>query len=185
VWVAREDCRRPAPSPPLHLLHGSPALFDPWFFAALWPLAEEDLAPQPGDFRVSVGAGLVCCLWFCDELSFSVALSLPGYDVYVPPQRYASLLAAATNAIKSSNPAAVVVMGGLASGSPPYVTDVISSANGKLPCDAVAVHPYGRRPSQDWPSPTWGFGVLGDLMSAYEAVATAPLWITEVWGIAW
>ena len=56
-----------------------------------------------------------------------------------------------------------MVLGGLASGDPGYVTAVQTAANGTLPVDAVGIHPYGQRPTPDWPNPQWGFGVLTDL----------------------
>jgi hypothetical protein len=58
-----------------------------------------------------------------------------------------------------------VVLGGLASGDPSYVSAVQAAAGGTLPADAVGIHPYGQRPTPDWPSPTWGFGVLTDLLA--------------------
>jgi len=69
-----------------------------------------------------------------------------------------------------------VVVGGLDSGNPQWLQDVITANNGTLSADAVGVHPYGQRPTSDWPSPTWGFGVLTDLMQAYYQVANIPLW---------
>jgi hypothetical protein len=50
---------------------------------------------------------------------------------------------------------------------------------GVLYADAVGVHPYGQRPTPDWPTSTWSFGVLGDLISHYASVVGKPIWITE------
>jgi len=51
-----------------------------------------------------------------------------------------------------------------------------------LYADAVGVHPYGRRPTDDWPHPGWGGQVLtlGELIREYYTVADKPIWITEV-----
>ena len=56
---------------------------------------------------------------------------------------------------------------------------VMEAAGGSLAADALGLHPYGQRPTPDWPSPTWGFGVLGDLLSSYRQVTSLPVWITE------
>lgn len=70
---------------------------------------------------------------------------------------------------------------GLASGQPDYLLRV---PNLHL-LDAVAVHPYGRRPGLTWPSLTWGFGTVQDLLRQYQttlaAIPSAPtaLWVTE------
>jgi len=37
----------------------------------------------------------------------------------------------------------------------------------------------GQRPMPKWPSSTWGFGYLGDLLDMYESVTSAKFWITE------
>ena len=62
----------------------------------------------------------------------------PGYNVYLPPARYACILASAYKAIKAVAPHATVVMGGLASGDPTYVTNVANApcGGGKHRCIA-------------------------------------------------
>jgi hypothetical protein len=92
---------------------------------------------------------------------------------------FAALLKATYGAIKSAS-SAVVVTGGLCSGDPGYVTRVCEADPGDvLYADAVAIHPYGLRPAADWPTPTWGFGVLTDSVRRYYRVADKPIWITE------
>lgn len=98
----------------------------------------------------------------------------------VPAEHYGPLLNATYSAVKASSPDVSVVLGGLATGNPNYVADVRAAAGGRLPADGVGVHPYGQRPSPDWPNPAWGFGVLTDLLSRYYSVEPKPLWITEV-----
>jgi hypothetical protein len=104
----------------------------------------------------------------------------PEYDPCVRAEVFGRLLRAAFTAIKGVS-SATVVMGGLAAGHAGYLEEVKASTDGVLYTDAVGVHPYGRRPTQDWPYPGWGFGVLGDLIGQYQAKAAGkPIWITEM-----
>jgi hypothetical protein len=105
----------------------------------------------------------------------------PGYNPYVPEATFGSLMKAAYAEIKAVSDA-TVVMGGLAWGQPSYLQGVQTSTAGVLHADAVGVHPYGRRPTHDWPDPGWG-GLslsLTELIQAYHVVAQKPIWITEV-----
>lgn len=98
----------------------------------------------------------------------------------VPPAAYAAMLVQVTAAIRRVAPAAKVIMGGLASGNPGYVSQVEASCPGRqLPVDAVTLHPYGQRPTADWPSPSWGFGVVTQLIANYRAVTKRPIWVSE------
>jgi len=104
----------------------------------------------------------------------------PGYDPRVDEKNLAYMLRAAYETIKEASSATVVV-GGLASGDPSYLTRVRSAVReAVIYADAVGVHPYGQRPTPTWPSPTWGFGVVGDLVRRYHREAGMPIWITEV-----
>jgi len=102
-----------------------------------------------------------------------------AYDPCVRSEVFGPLLKDAFDAIKAVSTAKVVV-GGLASGQPPYLQKVLDSMNGVLHADAVGVHPYGRRPTPNWPDPDWGFGVLGKLIWDYYKVVPKPIWITEI-----
>ena len=88
----------------------------------------------------------------------------------VPAAVFGQLLKAAYTAIKRVAPDTTVVMGGLATGNPGYLSEVKSAAGGSIPADAIGIHPYGQRPSPSWPTPTWGFGVLTDLLQRYSTV---------------
>ena len=103
----------------------------------------------------------------------------PGYDPRVRAAVFGPMLRAAYTAIKEVS-WSTVVMGGLASGQPAYLQQLLDATGGVAYVDAAAIHPYGRRPTPDWPNPTWGFGVLGDLILAYQAVFDKPIWITEI-----
>jgi len=123
-------------------------------------------------------AGLVSAfeIWTGEDLPSSA-----NFDPSVPAAYYGSLLSQAYTAIKSADNTVTVVMGGLASGQPQYLKDVITASGGKLPCDAVGLHPYQRRPYPQWPSTTWGVGPLWDFVWMYHNVTTPkPIWITEM-----
>lgn len=109
----------------------------------------------------------------------------PGYNPYVRAEAFGPLLKAACSEIKAVFDA-TVVLGGLAWGQPPYLQEVQDSTNGVLHADAVGVHPYFRRPTQDWRPPNhpadvpWGAGVITGLIEDYHDIAQKPIWITEV-----
>src|SRR5690606_5767334 len=102
---------------------------------------------------------------------------------YVPTLRegvFARMLKATYEVIKRVNPDFVVVTAGLAAGDPSWLSRVIQAQRGRLSADIVAFHPYGQRPERNWPSPTWGFGFMGDLLNNYyRAGLQTPIWITE------
>jgi hypothetical protein len=102
----------------------------------------------------------------------------PTYDPRLREEVMGRMLRATFEAVKE-NSTATLVVGGLASGDPAYLARVAAATGGVLYADAVGVHPYGQRPTPDWPTPTWGFGVLGDLISHYARVTRKPIWITE------
>ncbi len=99
----------------------------------------------------------------------------------MPPAIYGQMLKQAYTVIKSVDPDIRVLTAGLASGNSTWLRQVAWSLGGNtLPADAVAVHPYGQRPQPDFPTPTWGFGNLGDLLIRYRRAGALPLVITEV-----
>jgi hypothetical protein len=121
-------------------------------------------------------------LGLSDKLAYEIWNEQDLEATYVPPSGYAVLLNAAYSTIKAiDGSASSVIMGGLASGNPGYVSDVITySDNGLLNVDGIGLHPYGQRPSANWPNSDWGFGTVSDLMNNYHQVSTKPQWITEV-----
>lgn len=104
-------------------------------------------------------------------------------SIYIPPQTYGVLLTAASKAIRSSDPSAKVVSGGM-SGSDPtgYIRAVKQAIGGALPVDAVGFHPYGKTPPNtvvfDWPMNTLKLA----LQQLHDAI-NMPIWITEI-GVA-
>jgi Glycosyl hydrolase catalytic core len=101
----------------------------------------------------------------------------PGYDPYVPPAIFGQMLQDAQAATKAHSSAPVVV-GGLASGNPGYLTQA-KNAVGAVYADAVGIHPYGQRAPDDWPNASWGFGNMSALFAGYLAFGK-PLWLTEI-----
>lgn len=75
--------------------------------------------------------------------------------------------------VRAKNPGALVLSAGLASGAPDWLLGC-----GALPFNALAVHPYGRRPG-NWPDASWGFGDMSTLIDAYRGY-NLPVWVTEV-----
>lgn len=71
-------------------------------------------------------------------------------------------------------PTATIITAGLASGQPSWLYGIDLGW-----ADAVAVHPYGKRATPEWPNPTWGTGYLGDLIDGYAALGL-PLFVTEM-----
>ena len=92
--------------------------------------------------------------------------------IYVPPQTFAPLLSASSIAIKTADPSATVVFGGLVSSNPGGYLQTVANTLGRLPVDAIGVHPYGKSPSGD-------NGIIPYLQDIHAAFPTLPLWITE------
>lgn len=67
-----------------------------------------------------------------------------------------------------------LVVGGLASGHPEWLDGVDLSW-----ADAIGIHPYGKTPSETWPHPGWGTGVMGPLLDGYVPFGK-PLLVTEL-----
>src|SRR5690606_31949369 len=89
-------------------------------------------------------------------------------------------------AIRQAHPDAVVVIGGLNTGPDSavrYVRKVQERLGGRLPVDALAVHPYGRYVKKI----LFNYGSIGKLSDSLDRFRAAfpdkPLWITEV-GVA-
>lgn len=105
----------------------------------------------------------------------------PPINSDVPPRNFGKLLQKTYDTIKSVNPSAVIVMGGLVSGNTNYLNDVYNSqavmnykqTNGIYPFDAVAIHPY-----------TLVSNIPNTIQSYRNIMASkgdnSPIWITEV-----
>jgi hypothetical protein len=105
----------------------------------------------------------------------------PGYEPSLRPEVYASMLDKAAKVIlrveDETGIEFLVIGAGLASGDPAYWQKVYMGTI--QPINAIAIHPYGQRPSPDWPHPDWGFGYVGSLIDSYTQVWGGKIWITE------
>ncbi len=104
--------------------------------------------------------------------------------VHVPPRLYARLLDSTAQVIRESAPQARIILGGLLIGSEAsYVREIRAALRGRLPVDAIGVHPYAfGAPDDQTP-----FSPLGDvdgiIKGLNEAAPGMPLWFTEVGAI--
>ncbi len=107
-----------------------------------------------------------------------------AYCPGMPAAAYAYMLKESAAAIKANNNIIQVVMGGLASGQPSYITDVENSdADAFNNVDAVGIHPYGKSPDGWCASScliTLPFGDLATSIDDYRAASPAPIWVTEI-----
>ncbi len=103
-----------------------------------------------------------------------------AYNPTLRPSVFGRMLKRTYESIKAVDPTLKVATAGLVSGNPQWLQQVITSLGGKLPADAVSIHPYGKRPESNWPSSSWGFGYIGDLLDGYRQVTSLPQWITEI-----
>jgi hypothetical protein len=77
-------------------------------------------------------------------------------------------------AARAGLPGKTIICGGLVSGQPSWLDGQDLSW-----MSVVGVHPYGKRPEPNWPSPTWGTGYIGDLIDGYAAYGK-PIMVTEI-----
>lgn len=91
-----------------------------------------------------------------------------GSSWTLTPRRFSTLLHVASEVFFDG----VVVAGGLASGQPTYLDEV-----GRLPVDAIAVHPYTKAPD-GWTMQGWETGWASDLINSYMRFGL-PIWVTE------
>jgi hypothetical protein len=108
-------------------------------------------------------------------------------SVYVTPENYAEVLGRTSAALREAAPQAPVIFNGMATGPQEtvvYVKRTRAALGGRLPVDALGVHPYTRwatRAPFDW---GMRYGTLGDAFATYEReLPGLPIWITEI-GVA-
>ncbi|HEX8684497.1 MAG TPA: hypothetical protein VF707_19425, partial [Ardenticatenaceae bacterium] len=76
--------------------------------------------------------------------------TLESYRPQVSKKVFGAMLKELRPAVKKANQNTVVVAGGLSSGQPKWMADVIKNEmNGEAFFDALAVHPYGKRASKN------------------------------------
>jgi hypothetical protein len=142
-------------------------------------------------FAKACGRVAAVCSEFGDQVAYQIFNEQDsGPDnrsaIGIAPEAYAVVLDKAQAAIRQAHPGAVVVIGGLNTGPDNairYLRAVQARLGGRLPVDALAVHPYGRFVK----TVLFNFGSIGRLSDSLrrfqEAFPDKPLWITEV-GVA-
>lgn len=105
------------------------------------------------------------------------------HSAYVPPNAFAYMLKVAAATTKTFNKNIQVVMGGLASGSTTYVSQVrAADASAFNQVDGVAIHPYGVSPG-GWCTAGCSTNLVnGDLagdVNNYHNASGKAIWITE------
>lgn len=91
-----------------------------------------------------------------------------GSSWTMTPRRFSTLLHVASEVFFDK----FLVAGGLASGQPDWLKQV-----GRLPVDALAVHPYTKAPD-NWEMQGWETGRVNDLLNMYMRFGL-PVWVTE------
>lgn len=84
------------------------------------------------------------------------------------PRRCGTLLHVASEVLFDK----FLIMGGLASGQPDWLRQV-----GRLPVDAIAIHPYTKAPD-NWAMQGWETGRVNDILNMYMQYGL-PIWVTE------
>jgi hypothetical protein len=142
-------------------------------------------------FAQACGRVAAACAEFGDRVAYQIFNEQDsGPDnhsaIGIAAENYAIVLDRAQEAIRRSHPGAVVVIGGLNTGpdnAVRYVRAVQAKLGGRLPIDALAVHPYGRFVKKI----LFNYGSIGKLADSLNRFRAAfpnkPLWITEV-GVA-
>ncbi len=108
-------------------------------------------------------------------------------SVYLEPDQMAIIVSKVAAAIRSVSPNSPIIFNGMATGPEKtcaYIKNVEAALGGKVPVDAIGIHPYTR-----WATKApfdWGqhFGTLGDAFAVYRRELPGyKFWITEI-GVA-
>ncbi len=143
-----------------------------------WRLLSDRLAEMAGSIAAQYrGKGIVWQIWNEMDAHTGARASVP-----LPAQDYGSMLAKCITSIRESDPDALVITGGHASGplsGPDYARQALEAMPRDLRPDGIAFHPYGRGPA--FASGKYRhFGLIDESMDAWARVLPGkPLWITE------
>lgn len=111
-----------------------------------------------------------------------VDLGNPAAVAFAPTD-FAPLLQRSAQVIRANAPNSKIVLGGLVTAADKgasYVQQVMAKLGGKLPVDAIGVHPYGLGAPDDQ-TIFARFGSIQNSINEYQKVApNVPLWFTEV-----
>jgi len=142
-------------------------------------------------FAKACGRVAAACAEFGDMVAYQIFNEQDsGPDnhsaIGIAAENYAIVLDKAQEAIRRAHPGAVVVFGGLNTGpdnAVRYTRAVQGRLGGRLPVDALAIHPYGRYVRKI----LFNYGSIGKLSQSLDHVRAAfpslPIWITEI-GVA-
>ena len=142
-------------------------------------------------FAKACGRVAAACAEFGDCVAYQIFNEQDsGRDnhsaIGIAPEHYAIILDKAQAAIRQAHSGARVIIGGLNTGPDNairYVRAVQAKLGGRLPVDALAIHPYGRFVK----TVIFNFGSIGRLSDSLNRFKSAfpdkPIWITEV-GVA-
>ena len=139
-------------------------------------------------FAKACGRVAAACVEFGDCVAYQIFNEQDsGPDnksaIGIPAEYYALILDRAQDAIRRNHPGAVVIFGGLNTGPDKaiaYTRAVQARLGGRLPVDALAIHPYGRYVHKI----IFNYGSIGKLSDSldrfHKAFPNKPIWITEV-----
>jgi hypothetical protein len=103
--------------------------------------------------------------------------------VHIPPRDYAPLLDQVSKLVRTYAPDSKVIVGGLVRGpeiGKQYILEIKSALKGRLPVDAIGVHPYGKGSPQDATIFSRYGNIADDIKIFGQAAPDVPLWLTEV-----
>jgi hypothetical protein len=108
-------------------------------------------------------------------------------SVYLKPEQMALIVGKVTEAIRAASPESKIIFNGMATGPEAtcaYLKQVEAALGGKIPVDAIGIHPYTRWATQapfDWGQQ---YGTLEDAFAVYRREMPGyKFWITEI-GVA-
>ena len=143
-----------------------------------WSLLSDRLAEMAGRIAAQYrGKGIVWQIWNEMDAYAGARASVP-----LPAQDYGRMLGKCIIAIRESDPEAMVITGGHASGphsGSEYASQTLKAMPRDLRPDGIAFHPYGRGPAFA-AGKYRHFGLIDESLDAWAQVLPGkPLWITE------
>jgi hypothetical protein len=156
----------------------------PWTGNNNWQGYANDLASKAKEIAnhyKSYGDGIAYQIWNEGDKENNPA------SVYLKPEQMALIVKSVTEAIRSVSPDSPIIFNGMATGPEEtcaYLKKVESALGGKIPVNAIGIHPYTR-----WATKApfdWGkhYGTLEQAFEVYrQEMPGYKFWITEI-GVA-
>ncbi|MBK8984723.1 MAG: C39 family peptidase [Chloroflexi bacterium] len=156
----------------------------PWTGANNWPGYAQDLAATAKEIATHYRR-------YEDKVAYQIwnegdKKNNPA-SVFLEPAQMALITQAVAQAIRAASPASPIIFNGMATGpeaTAAYIKKVETAVGGKLPVDAIGIHPYTR-----WATKApfdWGgqYGTLAQAFDVYRRELPGyKFWITEI-GVA-